>query len=148
VRRVLLDTSAYIDLQRARNHRREAWAINSLRQATAYSRQFGKPFLSTMAVMEIARGLEREQNAVKLRDFFEYVAPNFEIVGFDFHAACLAGKIYAELQNSRNIIGVYDVGIAAIAIQEDMTLVTSNDKHFQRITALGYPLKLENWRNP
>jgi len=36
--------------------------------------------------------------------------------------------------------------IAAIAIRENLTLVTGNIAHYQRIQALGYALKLSNWR--
>jgi hypothetical protein len=48
VPKALLDTSVYIDLQRAKNFRQQPWAFNSLRRITAYSRQHGRPFLSTM----------------------------------------------------------------------------------------------------
>jgi len=32
------------------------------------------------------------------------------------------------------------------AIQHDLTLVTGNQAHYQRLQELGYPLKLDNWR--
>ncbi len=36
--------------------------------------------------------------------------------------------------------------IAAIAIQNNLTLTTGNTTHYQRIQSLGYALRLENWR--
>jgi len=36
--------------------------------------------------------------------------------------------------------------IAAIALRHGLVLVTGNTDHYQRIQALGYPLKLDNWR--
>jgi predicted nucleic acid-binding protein len=36
--------------------------------------------------------------------------------------------------------------IAAIALRHSLTLVTGNLSHYQRIQALGYGLKLDNWR--
>lgn len=36
--------------------------------------------------------------------------------------------------------------IAAIALRHGLTLVTGNLSHYQRIQALGYGLKLDNWR--
>jgi len=36
--------------------------------------------------------------------------------------------------------------IAAIAIENGLTLVTGNTAHYARISALGYQLKLDNWR--
>ena len=43
-------------------------------------------------------------------------------------------------------IGRADPMIAAIALRHDLVLVTGNLSHFQRIPALGYSLKLDNWR--
>jgi predicted nucleic acid-binding protein len=60
----------------------------------------------------------------------------------------LAGEIYSKLESARLRIGVIDTAVAAIALARGLTLVTSNDKHFQRIVSLGYNLTLENWRNP
>jgi predicted nucleic acid-binding protein len=36
--------------------------------------------------------------------------------------------------------------IAALALRHDLTLVTGNVAHYQRIQALGYNLSLDNWR--
>jgi predicted nucleic acid-binding protein len=36
--------------------------------------------------------------------------------------------------------------IAALALCHDLTLVTGNVAHFQRIQTLHYNLKLDNWR--
>jgi len=36
--------------------------------------------------------------------------------------------------------------IAAIAIENGLTLVTGNTAHYQYIQQLGYSLKLDNWR--
>ncbi|HEX5732141.1 MAG TPA: hypothetical protein VF131_04830 [Blastocatellia bacterium] len=43
-------------------------------------------------------------------------------------------------------IGWADPIIASIALQNDLTLVTGNTSHYQRIQALGYALKLDNWK--
>lgn len=51
------------------------------------------------------------------------------------------GRIKAELQKQGNLIEDMDLLIAATAIAEDRTLVTNNQKHFQRISELN----LENW---
>jgi predicted nucleic acid-binding protein len=36
--------------------------------------------------------------------------------------------------------------IAALAIRHGLVLITGNIEHYQRIQALGYPLKIDNWR--
>jgi tRNA(fMet)-specific endonuclease VapC len=60
----------------------------------------------------------------------------------------LAGRILAALSRTGQNIGDLDPFIAAIAIVNHRPLVTNNQKHYQRIVDLGFPLALENWRNP
>ena len=98
--------------------------------------------------MEIASGFEEELRPAQLQNFLVNVVPMFETIGFGVAEACLAGEIYAKLEDKRQRIGVADTGIAAIAILNRLTVVTSNVKHFQRIADLGYSLQLENWREP
>jgi predicted nucleic acid-binding protein len=64
----------------------------------------------------------------------------------DGQTAELAGWIYGDLERTGQTIGRADPMIAAIALQHGLSLVTGNQAHFRRIAALGYPLKLENWR--
>jgi len=65
---------------------------------------------------------------------------------FDRSCAETAGKIYADLERTGQPIGRADPMIAAIAIQHNLTLVSGNTDHYQRIQNLGYSLKIENWR--
>ena len=44
------------------------------------------------------------------------------------------------------LLGRADPLIAAIAIHEGFPLVSGKSAHYQRIQALGYKLKLDNWR--
>jgi len=43
-------------------------------------------------------------------------------------------------------IGCADPIIAAIALENNLVLTTGNLRHYQRIEALGYSLKLDNWK--
>lgn len=97
--------------------------------------------------MEINQGFEPAHRAAKLKDFKERILPMFEAIPFDMDSACLAGEIYAKLEERRQRIGVGDTGIAALALTHGLTLVSANEKHFQRIADLGYPLNLMNWRS-
>jgi len=53
----------------------------------------------------------------------------------------LFGKIKVSLKDIGNIIDDADIFIAACALAEDLTLVTNNEKHFERIDGL----RIENW---
>lgn len=144
--RVLMDTTTYVDLQRAKSHRRELWAVNTIKHAAVHTMAHGKPCLSPLGIMEITQGFEEGLKEAKLKTFLEDILPMFEVVGFGVTEACLAGEIYATLEGKRQRIGVADTGIAATAILQGLTVVTSNRRHFQRIIDLGYALPLLNWR--
>jgi tRNA(fMet)-specific endonuclease VapC len=146
VPKVLLDTATYFDIQRARKHMREVWAINTLRHLATYSLQHGKPSLSCLSVMEVSAGFKDELRSLQMKAFTENVLPMFHIVDFGVSAACLAGEIYQKLEGKRLRIGVADTAIASVALRQDLAVVTSNFKHYQRIVDLGYPLLIQNWR--
>ena len=80
--------------------------------------------------------------------FRQQTLPAFDVIGFDVDSACLAGGIFSKLELARQRIGVADTAVAAVALTRGLTLITSNDKHFQRVINLGYNLTLENCRNP
>ena len=67
----------------------------------------------------------------------------FEIVDFNPKDAYEYGKIRAFLESRGQIIGPYDLQIAAQAISRNLILVTNNVKEFKRIPNI----KIENWVN-
>ena len=60
----------------------------------------------------------------------------------------MTASILTELIRTGQQIGQLDPFIAAPAIANDRPLVTNNTKHYQGIVDLGFPLELENWREP
>src|SRR5438477_48696 len=62
-------------------------------------------------------------------------------------AAAIASPIFADLVRRGPIIGYADTMIADLALRHRLTPVTGNLAHHRRIHALGYDLKLENWRD-
>jgi tRNA(fMet)-specific endonuclease VapC len=65
----------------------------------------------------------------------------FSSLSFDDHAALIFGNVRANLQRQGNPIGPYDLQIAAIALANDLTLVTHNTREFSRIDGL----RLVDW---
>jgi tRNA(fMet)-specific endonuclease VapC len=53
----------------------------------------------------------------------------------------IAGRIRAELATSGTPIGPYDLQIAAIAMANNLILVTHNTKEFNRVNGL----QIEDW---
>jgi predicted nucleic acid-binding protein len=118
---------------------------NVTRNATAYRQARGVLTLSTVTVMEMIRGFQKNQSRRKLQDFLIAVASE-EVLGFDRPAAEVAGQIAGDLERVGRPIGLAHPMIAAIALTHGLELITGNTAHFQRIQQLGYPLVLANWR--
>lgn len=80
---------------------------------------------------------KQQQNLENLRVFFN----DFVSLAFDGKAADICGLIRANLNKKGTPIGVYDVQIAAIALANDLILVTHNVAEFSRVEGLKY----EDW---
>ena len=60
---------------------------------------------------------------------------------FDDESAAIAGPLRKKLKSQGRVIGPHDLQIAAIALQHEWTLVTSNTDEFRRVEGL----KIEGW---
>lgn len=101
----------------------------------------GSVGISSITLAELQYGVAKsarpEQNQSALNRF---LIP-LEIADFDFRAAEEYGNIRATLEMKGRPIGPLDFLIAAHAKSLGATLVTNNEKEFQRISGL----KIENW---
>ena len=116
------------------------------RKAMAYLGAFGRYTTTVLTVMEVVKGLHKQRRTKKLKQFLSHISAA-EVLLFDQTSAELAGRIFADLERTGQPIGRIDPMIAAISLQHGLTLVTGNTEHYQRVHALGYKLKLDNWRS-
>ena len=114
-------------------------------RVAAYKAIFGQITLSTITVMEIVKGFHKMSRADALQKFLEGLTAS-EVLIFDQACAEIAGRMYGDLERTGQPVGRADPMIAAVALQHGLTLITGNTDHNQRIQALGYSLKLDNWR--
>jgi len=114
-------------------------------RATAYRAAFGYYTISAITVLEVVKGFHKLQREDRIQEFLSKL-PNIEVLTLDVRSSELAGRIYADLEKSGQGIGRADPIVAAIAFRQSLTLVTGNMAHYKRIQALGYALKLDNWR--
>ncbi|MEM6713811.1 MAG: virulence-associated protein [Cyanobacteria bacterium P01_D01_bin.6] len=61
---------------------------------------------------------------------------------FDKNSAQICGQLRAHLSSQGTPIGAYDLQIAAIALANQLTLVTHNVREFSRVRGLG----IEDWQ--
>ena len=136
--KALLDTDIFSEILKGVDRRIAV-------RATAYRVVFGRYTLSAISVMEIIKGFHKLQREDRIQQFLEGLG-SAEVLTLDLRSSELAGRIYADLERTGQPIGRADPMIAAIAFRHDLTLVTGNLAHFQRIQTLGYDLRLDNWR--
>jgi len=106
-----------------------------------YNKGVGCCAISAITLAELSYGVEKsskvEQNKLALGLF---LAP-FELLPFSTNAAFSSGSIRQKLELRGEIIGGYDLLIAAHALAEGLTLVTNNMAEFTRVDGLS----VENW---
>jgi tRNA(fMet)-specific endonuclease VapC len=71
----------------------------------------------------------------------ELVRGGGRVLPFDRRAAQIYGPLRARLEREGRRLEEPDVRIAAIALARDLTLITGNTRHFERIPGL----RVENW---
>ncbi len=127
----LLDTDTCVFALRGRTSVRDRLAAVDLEQVT----------LSIITLAELRYGAScstrPEVNHQAIDDFVSALA----VLGVDAETARAFGDVKAQLRQEGKLIEDLDLLIAATARAYDLTLVTNNIAHFDRISGLG----LENW---
>src|SRR5438132_15931 len=108
-------------------------------KAAQYLRVFRYFSISVITVCEIVEGLEANQDHAGSTAFQKHIE-TFEVFPVETEEAVLAGQILGALSRVDQGIGDLDPFIAAVAIVNQRPLVTNNQKHYQRIIDLGFPL--------
>jgi tRNA(fMet)-specific endonuclease VapC len=97
--------------------------------------------ISVVSYGELAFGevmsVRREEAAAHLAALLETV----QVLPLPLEAARRYGELRAQLQRIGQPIGSNDLWIAAHALADDLTLVTNNEREFQRVPGL----RVENW---
>lgn len=101
-------------------------------------------FLSTISIGEIVYGAFKSSKPNHyLNNLKNILLPLINILPFDHKSAYIYGMIRAKLESRGESLPTADVQVASIAIANDLTLVTGNINHFNRISNL----KIEDWIN-
>jgi tRNA(fMet)-specific endonuclease VapC len=136
--KALLDTDILSEVLKGRNPQVVA-------QAEAYLRHHAMLTVSVISVIEIVSGLQRMARSEQLERFLQALDA-MEVLPVDTESAVLAGRIDGDLLRTGQPIGRADPIVAAQAITHGLVLVTGNARHYERVTALGYPLRMVDWR--
>ncbi len=105
--------------------------------------EIGQIGISSITVSELHYGVSKSKSKKEnLKRLDEFLTP-FQILPYDENASKIYGEIRSHLEREGNIIGPLDLQIAAHALSQKLTLVTNNEKEFERVPSL----KVENWVN-
>ncbi|MBO4400706.1 MAG: DUF4411 family protein [Selenomonadaceae bacterium] len=132
-----LDSSVVIDILRGYNGM-EQRMIDEVNAGNVIS-------ICSIVYYEVARGFERSGNNRKLEKFYKLYkdANHLYFDANNLDAVYKAIEIYENLPRGVTIEDA-DIFIAAAAIVNKCTLVTSNVRHFSRVAGLNFV----NWRLP
>ena len=98
--------------------------------------------ISTITLLELRRGAVLAEDGSHLWQRIEVeVLLRVTVLNFDAAAACRAGDLDGELWQRGERLAVEDLLLAASALSRDLTLITRNLRHFERVPGL----RLENW---
>ena len=97
--------------------------------------------LSSISMAELEYGVAKSLHKKKNRNALIHFASAFDIIDFNNSDAEAYGLIRAYLETKGQVIGPYDMQIAAQAISRNLILITNNIAEFSRIPSI----KLDNW---
>ena len=106
-----------------------------------YLKEFDQVNISIVTYYEIIAGLKFKKAKRQRQDFEDFINDN-NIINISEESAKISGDIYADLRHRGITIGTSDILIAGIAIENGLTLITNNEKHYESIQGLN----IENWK--
>jgi tRNA(fMet)-specific endonuclease VapC len=97
--------------------------------------------LSVISLMELYYGAYKSQKKASNLSKVKIIEKTFEILPAGSENAEIFGMLKSDLEKHGNPLDDFDLIIAACAMTHNLTLVTNNYRHFERIDGL----KLANW---
>ncbi len=105
-----------------------------------YLKVYKRFVFSIITRYEILRGLYAKKAWVQLAVFEQFCA-NSQVLRLTDDVVVKAASVYADLHQRGVLIGDDDILIGATGLVYDLTVVTNNETHFDRIKGL----RIENW---
>ncbi len=97
--------------------------------------------ISVITYAELHYGINKNPSGKIRESSVEWFTERVAVLGWGREAGSIYGQLRSHLEKSGQPIGNMDLMIAAHALALGVTLVTNNQKHFNRIDGL----KVENW---
>lgn len=92
--------------------------------------------ISVVTLAELVTGVHRSGDPKKAEDGLHRFLARVSVLPFTAEIAHRFGEENARLLGTGQAISQFDLAIAATALVHDLTLLTENRKHFERISSL------------
>jgi tRNA(fMet)-specific endonuclease VapC len=112
-----------------------------VRAVTKYLSRFDQLNISLVTYYEVIAGLKFKKAQQQLMLFEDFVS-HHQVIGLTRRSVIISGSIYASLRQRGIIIGASDTLIAGTAIENNLSLITNNTRHFEMIDGL----RVDNWK--
>ncbi len=125
----LVDSSVFIGLERS-GRAPSTFAALSPTEPMA---------IASVTASELLTGIYRANTVdrrTRRENFVEAVLAAIPVLPFDLHVARVHARLWAQLAAVGQLIGDYDLIIAATALTHGYDLVTDNLRHFERVSGL------------
>jgi len=122
----LIDTSVLLDSERGGG-------------ALARVPEEGEHAISVITVSELLHGVHRARDGARRtqrRAFVEHVLAELEMLPATAEVARVHADLWAQLEESGEVIGAHDLWIAATALAHGMRIATANAREFERVPGL------------
>ena len=118
------------------------WAIDYPHRADRTVRRLDERLLegvglSIISLAELYDGLARSRNPDADAEALRLLLEAVDVVPLDDAACQVFGEERARLREEGNLIGDMDILIGATAISNNLTLLTNNTPHFERMQGLS-----------
>lgn len=101
----------------------------------------GDQFTTSITLGELLYGAAKRGSPELARRVRDLILRAQVVLPFDEAAAQVYGSLRARLEREGRPLGEPDLRIASIALSRDLTVVTGNVRHFERVPGLT----VENW---
>lgn len=118
------------------------WVIDHLRQVDVVTRRLEEfalegLALSIVSLAELYAGVYYSRDPMKSEEVLkEFLAPDLEILSIDDETCQIFGRERGRLRQQGKIIGDMDLFIAATSLRHNLTLLSNNRQHFERVHGL------------
>ena len=100
-------------------------------------------FVSVITASELLHGVHRATSVnirAKRSAFVEGVLERFPLLSVDLACARAHAQVWADLRKAGAMIGPHDLWLAATCLAHGLTMVTANQREFERVPGLAVEL--------